>query len=112
VHRFLPLLNEEWELIQLAHRLRGVGSTYGLRGKWERFRRYTIPLIAGAIRKADRVAMAMESRGLSERERTFRKTIRLSMRDLLYVVGWILFLYSSSAFIYTFGDITFWKGQL
>ncbi len=112
VHRFLPLLQEEWEQIQLAHRLRGLGYQRGIRGKWDRFKRFTLPLIAGAVRKADRVAMAMETRGLTEEKRSSWRKVRKSYRDLLYLLGWIVFCISSYMVIYRMGTVVLWKGQL
>ena len=61
-YRFLPLWRSELQTIRAAHRVRGVGERAGLRGRWQELRRYALPLLAGAIRKAERVAIAMDSK--------------------------------------------------
>jgi energy-coupling factor transport system permease protein len=64
-YRFLPQLGEEWETIRLAQRLRGQGQDRGPSGWWRSRRRMLVPLLASAVRRADRVAVAMDSRGFS-----------------------------------------------
>lgn len=84
-YRFLPILQEELRTIRAAHRIRGLGESGGIRGKWNEIKRYAIPLLAGAIRKADRVAIAMESKGFDDsRDRVFYREIRFTVHDVLY----------------------------
>ncbi len=74
-YRFLPLWRSELNTIRAAHRIRGAGERATLRGRWEQLQRYAIPLLAGAIRKAERVAIAMDSKafGACERRTYFRR---------------------------------------
>ncbi|MGZ6340140.1 MAG: energy-coupling factor transporter transmembrane component T family protein [Candidatus Limnocylindrales bacterium] len=61
--RLLPILAEEWQLLGLARRARGVsaGSPLG----WLRLvGGRLMSLLVGAIRRATRLALAMEARGL------------------------------------------------
>jgi len=112
VHRFVPLFQDEYRQIEIAHRLRGLGGKKGMRGHWERFRRYTIPLLSSAVRKASRLAMAMESRGLGAGERTFRRTLRIGGWDLVYALGALFFLLGSVLYVAHAGGILLWRGQL
>ena len=82
-YRFLPLMERELATIRAAHRLRGLGTARGMLGLIERARRYTVPLFAAIVRKASRVAMAMEARGLGGQKRSFHREIRIRGRDAL-----------------------------
>lgn len=85
--RFLPMFKEELEQIKVAHRVRGVARVPGVRGKVQAFLRYTVPLLAQAIRKAERVAVALEARGFDGSwNRTFYHEMRLGWADALYLL--------------------------
>ncbi|WP_087456973.1 energy-coupling factor transporter transmembrane component T family protein [Tumebacillus avium] len=84
--RFLPLFKEEYAQIKAAHRVRGVARVPGLRGKIQGVMRYTIPLLAQGIRKAERVAVALEARGFDGTlNRTFYHQMTVGRRDALYL---------------------------
>lgn len=86
--RFIPMFRSEFEQIRLAHRIRGMDRQNGLRGKWEAAKRYAIPLLAQAIRKAERVAIAMESKGFTgEKDRIFYKKMGLGKVDIGFILG-------------------------
>ena len=92
-YRFLPLLETELGQIRTAHRLRGLGEGEGLRGKLTQMYRYTIPLLASAIRKAGRVAIAMESRGfVGQRDRTYYRRPQLGGLDWAFGAGALVVL--------------------
>lgn len=82
-YRFLPLLGDEWRTIRLAQRLRGQGRRRGPLG-WLRTRMgMLVPLLAGAIRRADRVAIAMNSRGFGRAgPRTDYRTLPFGRSDV------------------------------
>jgi energy-coupling factor transport system permease protein len=85
-YRFLPQFKEELLILQSAHRIRGVGRAKGLREWFIQIGRYAIPLLAGAIRKAERTAMAMESKGFTgSKARTFYIQLTVSGRDWLFL---------------------------
>jgi energy-coupling factor transport system permease protein len=98
--RFLPMFRDEYEQIKAAHRVRGVARVPGVRGRVQAMMRYTVPLLAQGIRKADRVAVALEARGFDgSRERTFYRQLTIGKSDGLYaallivlntVVFWLL----------------------
>ncbi|MGF2614543.1 energy-coupling factor transporter transmembrane protein EcfT [Rossellomorea vietnamensis] len=86
-YRFLPLIREEFSIIRSAHRIRGVKQkTASLPERIRNLKRYIIPLLAGAIRKAERTALAMESKGFTgEGDRTFYRRFHVSGKDWLFL---------------------------
>lgn len=60
--RFVPRFKYELDLIRQAHRVRGTVRGRGPIAAVRRGLGYVIPLLAGAIRHAERVALAMDSR--------------------------------------------------
>lgn len=81
-YRFLPLLKDELTTIRSAHLIRGAKIKTS---RFSRYKQYTIPLLASAIRKAERTAIAMESKGFTgERDRTFYRTYHTSWTDWLF----------------------------
>ncbi len=84
--RTLPLLQGEYETIRAAHRVRGVREGKGPLGLWSRVRRYAVPLLAGAVRRANRVALAMDARAFGAfPERTYRRTMQVRAADWLFM---------------------------
>jgi len=88
--RLAPLLAEEWQLLGLARRARGVtaGSPVG----WLRLQGGRLmSLLVGAVRRATRLALAMEARGLGSRAcRTAARPQRMRARDWLLLAGALL----------------------
>jgi len=86
--RLLPLLESELTTIRAAHRIRGVGESPGLLGRWHQLQRYAIPLLADAIRKAERVALAMDSRAFGSLPvRTYYQTTPVRPLDCVFLVA-------------------------
>lgn len=91
-YRFLPLFKQEYDQIRAAHRIRGLGESKGLLKKMTELKRYAIPLLASAIRRAERVAIAMEAKGFDgSRKRTFYRKVLWTKKDLAFGTGFILF---------------------
>lgn len=81
-YRFLPMWRTELDVIRSAHRIRGVGERTSLPGRWEQLRRYAVPLLAGAIRKAERVSIAMDSKAFGALpKRTYYRRLDLTRAD-------------------------------
>ncbi len=78
-YRFLPLIKEEFQTLQNAHWVRGVARARTIPEKVQQLKRYVIPLLAGAIRKAERTALAMESKGFTGEKNEYF-TVRLRCR--------------------------------
>lgn len=92
--RFVPMLQTEMAVIQAAQRVRGVNGVHGLRGGLERMRRYAVPLLATAIRQAERSALAMEGRAFGAfADRTYFRKMTFLRADWFFVAGmWALSL--------------------
>lgn len=90
-YRMLPLLQSDYETIRAAQRVRGVREAHGLLHLGERLRRYAIPLLAGSVRKAGRVAIAMDARAFGAfRKRTYRHRMVVSGDDWLFLAAVIV----------------------
>lgn len=85
-YRFVPRFGHELAIIRAAHRVRG---HHGGRGPFARLARgwgYILPLLAGAIRHAERVALAMDSRAFGAHPtRTERHLIAFRRRDVVFI---------------------------
>ncbi|WP_027963593.1 energy-coupling factor transporter transmembrane component T family protein [Halalkalibacillus halophilus] len=111
-YRFLPTFRHELQVLRQAHRIRGVGRARGIKGRIIQFKRYSIPLLANAIRKAERVAIAMESKGFTgEKERTYYHPMKVGKRDWVFfstMVGMFFFIVILS---YSFGYLNVFGNQ-
>lgn len=86
--RFLPRFAHELQVIAAAHRVRGLSDHGGLRARVQRASRTTVPLLSSSIRHAERVALAMDSRGFGAfPQRTYRRQVGFHRRDLGFVVA-------------------------
>ncbi|WJE14203.1 energy-coupling factor transporter transmembrane component T [Halobacillus sp. ACCC02827] len=84
-YRFLPMMKDEFQQIRAAHRIRGIEYASSLQGRWMQYQRYLIPLLAGAIRKAERTAVAMESKGFTGSwNRTFYRPMTIRKKDWMF----------------------------
>ncbi|WP_039042994.1 energy-coupling factor transporter transmembrane protein EcfT [Sporosarcina sp. ZBG7A] len=60
--RLLPLVVEEIHVRTNALKVRGITFSRGMKGLGERIQAYTVPLFAQSIRRAQRIAIAMEAK--------------------------------------------------
>jgi energy-coupling factor transport system permease protein len=89
--RFVPMLQSELRTIQAAHRVRGIAGGGGLRGTYHQARRYAVPLLATAIRQAERTALAMDGRAFGAYPtRTYYRQFRFTLADYLFIGGFWL----------------------
>src|SRR3954469_982276 len=92
-YRFMPLVQEELGNIQAAHQVRGATTGGGPVARMRQTIGYAIPLLAISVRRAERVALAMDSRGFGARpDRTYYRTTALTRSDLLFAIGAVLVL--------------------
>ncbi len=90
--RFVPRFGYELEVIRQAHRVRGSHRGRGPFAALARWWGYIVPLLAGAIRHAERVALAMDARAFGAHpDRTERHLVPWRTRDTVFVVAfWIV----------------------
>ncbi len=85
--RFVPRFGHELEIIRAAHRVRGSDRGHGPVAAARRSLSYAIPLLASAIRHAERVALAMDARAFGAHPtRTERTLSPWRPRDTAFVV--------------------------
>jgi energy-coupling factor transport system permease protein len=94
-YRLLPSFKEELAQLRLAHRLRGMTEKKSIKGAIEQTRRYSIPLLASAIRKANRTAIAMESKGFTgSTSRSYYRKIHWKKQDLYFIFLFIFGIFT------------------
>ncbi|MFD2923586.1 energy-coupling factor transporter transmembrane component T family protein [Halobacillus naozhouensis] len=111
-YRFLPLMKGEFHQIQEAHQVRGVKRTKKVKELMKQYRRFMIPLLAGAIRKAERTAVAMESKGFTgARDRSFYRTFTIKTRDWIFLIVTLFSLVVIAYISYLLGYFSWYHGQ-
>ncbi|MBD7995774.1 energy-coupling factor transporter transmembrane protein EcfT [Arthrobacter sp. Sa2CUA1] len=88
--RLVGLLVEEWRTLGLARHARGADTAGGPLGRFRNLLGQGLALLVQAIRRATRLAVAMEARGFGGGPRTWARTSTFSRVDvwvLLYGVG-------------------------
>jgi len=90
--RFVPRFASDLATIRAAHRVRGMAGGRGPLAGLRRWLGYIVPLLAGALRHAERVALAMESRAFGAYPtRTERIRVPWRRRDWVAIaVAWAL----------------------
>ncbi len=99
------MMVEEFQTVHQALKVRRAAKAKGFRGKLELMKRYAIPLLSQSIRRAQRIAVAMEAKGFTnERARTFYYELTLGKYDVyLFVVICVIVAvgyYAAHAFPY------------
>lgn len=98
--RFVPRFRHELEIIRQAHRVRGAHGSRGPFAALARWTGYVIPLLAGAIRHAERVALAMDARAFGAHpDRTERHRVPFRARDVVFIT---LFVGASAVLFWVF----------
>lgn len=111
-YRFLPLFRQELTIIQQAHRIRGAGPK---QNKIDTFfyniKRNTIPLFASAIRKSERLAVAMISRGFTgDKNRDYYVKLHITWRDWLFFSLMLCCVAAAYLLSYSIGTLN-WIGK-
>lgn len=87
-YRFVPLLASEYANIRAAGQVRGLGARSGFLSNLRALRRDAVPLLAGAIRRSERMAVAMDSRAFGAYPtRTYSRRLTVTARDRLFLLG-------------------------
>lgn len=89
--RLLPLLGHEWQLISMARRARGVDAGRNPVAGARLFAGQLLTLLIGAVRRAGRMAQAMDARGFGARpDRTSARIQRMRASDWGLIAGALL----------------------
>jgi len=89
--RLLPLLADEWQTISLARRARGVEAGRSPLAAAQLFGGKLLTLLVGAVRRATRLAMAMEARGFGSRDcRSWAREQRMRGADWMLLAATVL----------------------
>jgi energy-coupling factor transport system permease protein len=86
--RLLPLLGEEWQMLTLARRARGVDAGRNPVARLRLFVSTAFALLVGALRRGTRLAVAMDARGFdSGVERTHARRQHFVRADAVLMAG-------------------------
>nr|WP_240940473.1 energy-coupling factor transporter transmembrane protein EcfT [Planosporangium flavigriseum] len=86
--RLVPLLADEWELLTLARRARGVDAGRNPITRLRLFASTTFALLVGAIRRGTRLATAMDARGFdSHLPRSVARPQKFGVADAALIAG-------------------------
>jgi energy-coupling factor transport system permease protein len=90
-YRFVPRFGHELDVIRQAHRVRGMAAGRGPVAALGRGLGTVVPLLAGGIRHAERVALAMDSRAFgASPTRTERHLVPFRARDWVFMLAFWL----------------------
>lgn len=83
--RVLPIMAQEFQTLRYAYQIRGLNTRKGLSKFYHQLHFFSIPLLAQAIRRAQRLAVAMEVKQFTAcKNRTFFYKIGFSRNDVLF----------------------------
>jgi energy-coupling factor transport system permease protein len=89
--RLLPIILEEFITLKKALTVRGVEQKKGFKALVQKIRLYSIPLLSQSIRRAHRIAVAMEAKRFSQQKaRTYFYEIGYSKKDLWFALLFLL----------------------
>lgn len=100
--RLLPMVWEEFQIRRNALEIRGVRHARGIRGWIEQAKLYAVPLLSQSIRRAHRVAVAMESKAFHNSR---RRTYYYKSVFTLYDLGVLLLLALALAAAYSLSQL-------
>jgi energy-coupling factor transport system permease protein len=86
--RLVPLLGQEWQMLTLARRARGIDAGHNPLARLRLFGSTAFALLVGALRRGGRLAVAMDARGFdSGLPRTYARRQVFGALDLALVIG-------------------------
>ncbi|WP_051208610.1 energy-coupling factor transporter transmembrane component T [Propionicicella superfundia] len=86
--RFVPRYQADVRTLRAAHRARGIIDGRGPVGTLRRAGRSLVPLLAGGVRHAERLSLAMDARGFGAfPQRTDRNPAEVRTRDGVFLVA-------------------------
>lgn len=90
--RFIPIYENEAQVIINAHMIRGVGETgKSIKSQFKLYRSLLVPLLVSGIRRAQAAAIAMDSRAFGAyNTRTTMEEVRVTRSDLAFAAVHVL----------------------
>jgi energy-coupling factor transport system permease protein len=86
--RLVPLLGEEWQMLSLARRARGIDAGRNPVAKLRLFVSTAFALLVGALRRGGRLAVAMDARGFDAgTPRTYARRQTFGRADAALMAG-------------------------
>ena len=86
--RLIPLLTQEWQMLAMARRARGIDAGRNPVAKLRLFGSTAFALLVGALRRGGRLATAMDARGFdSTTPRTYARRQHFTGADTALLVG-------------------------
>ncbi|WP_153731509.1 energy-coupling factor transporter transmembrane component T family protein [Sporosarcina obsidiansis] len=83
--RLIPAVTEELQIRRNALKVRNIHFSRGIKGVYERLQMYTVPLFAQSIRRAQRIAVAMEAKQYQMgAARTYYYPTHFSRMDIVF----------------------------
>jgi len=96
--RLFPLFSREWDVLGLARRARGIEADRSYVDRLRAFPGRALGLLVAAIRRATRLALAMDARGFGSRDcRTLARPRPFTPRDGAVVAGAVLLATAATA---------------
>lgn len=110
-YRFLPTFGDELKKIALAKEMRGEGGGHSIFSTIKNVPRYMVPLLASAIRKGERVALAMDGRGFrAYKDRSYYQRLTVKRNDYLVLAVVVVFIIVIVVTANLFGGLGFSLG--
>lgn len=89
--RMLPIMMEEFQTIRNAMSIRGVEQEKGISSIVFKLKAYSVPMLSQSIRRAHRIAIAMEAKRFSSaQKRTFYYMQGFSKFDIIFVLYFVI----------------------
>ncbi|AST90438.1 ABC transporter permease [Sutcliffiella cohnii] len=107
--RLLPIMVEEFFTLQKALKVRGIKQEKGMKAIIQKVTLYSIPLLSQSIRRAHRIAVAMEAKKFSQQKnRTYYYQVKYSKNDVIFTTVLLMVLLISfvSATFFPYFSIT------
>ncbi len=91
--RLIPIMMEEFHMIRNAMKVRGFARSTGIKAIYFKLKAYSIPLLSGSIRRAHRIAVAMEAKRFTDTaHRTYYYEYGFSRKDQVFILYFIIVL--------------------
>jgi energy-coupling factor transport system permease protein len=105
--RLVGLLVSEWQSLGMARHARGIGSDAGPMARARSFLGQSVALLVQAVRRATRLAAAMEARGFGSGERTWARTSVFTVLDIWVTLYGVMFALAALAAAVMAGTFNF-----